>query len=55
MPYALHERTGLVSLPLTIEEYDAFTPEMARPTNVTVDINLLARVLLADGRDRLLG
>ena len=30
MPYALHERTGLVSLPLTLEEYDAFDPEMAR-------------------------
>jgi hypothetical protein len=42
MPYALHERTGLVSLPLTVEEYDAFTPEMARPENVTVDPTRLA-------------
>jgi len=55
MPYALHERTGLVSLPLTLQEYDAFTPEMARPENVTVDPARLAPVLSGDGRGWLLG
>ncbi len=51
MPYALHERTGLVSLPLTIEEYEHFTPEMARPENVTVDLARLERVLSADNSE----
>ncbi len=55
MPYALHERTGLVSLPLTIEEYESFTPEMARPENVTVDLARLERVLSADNLGWLLG
>jgi hypothetical protein len=48
MPYALHERTGLVSLPLTLEQYDAFHPEMARPENVVVDPRRLEPVLRAD-------
>jgi hypothetical protein len=55
MPYALHERTGLVSLPLTTEEYEHFTPEMARPENVTVDLARLERVLSADDLPWLLG
>lgn len=55
MPYALHERTGLVSLPLTVEEYERFTPEMARPENVTVDLAPLTRVLSADAGEWLLG
>jgi hypothetical protein len=50
MPYALHERTGLVSLPLTLDEYDAFDPEMARPENVTVEPERLERILSADNR-----
>jgi hypothetical protein len=55
MPYALHERTGLVSLPLTLEEYDAFDPEMARPENVTVDPRRLEPVLRADNLGWLFG
>jgi hypothetical protein len=55
MPYALHERTGLVSLPLTMEEYEHFTPEMARPENVTVDLARLERALAADNLGWLLG
>lgn len=48
MPYALHERTGLVSLPLTPEEFDTFDPEQARPENVSVDPACIAQVLTAD-------
>lgn len=48
MPYALHERTGLVSLPLTPEEYDTFDPEMSRPENVIVDPRRLEPTLRAD-------
>jgi hypothetical protein len=50
MPYALHERTGLVSLPLTPEEYDTFDPEMARPENVRIEPERLERILAADNR-----
>jgi hypothetical protein len=55
MPYALHERTGLVSLPLTMEEYEAFTPEMARPENVLIDTRRLTRALEGDNLEWLLG
>ena len=55
MPYALHERTGLVSLPLTVEEYERFTPEMARPENVVVDTRRLTRVLEGDNLEWLVG
>jgi hypothetical protein len=48
MPYALHERTGLVSLPLALAEYDSFDPEMARPETVAVDPRCLEPVLRAD-------
>ncbi len=39
MPYSLNEITGLVSLPLTREQYDDFTPSMAEVSNVQVDDN----------------
>lgn len=39
MPYSLNEITGLVSLPLTREQYDDFTPSMAEVPNVQVDDN----------------
>ena len=37
MPYSLNENTGLVSLPLTREQYDDFTPSMAEVHNVQMD------------------
>jgi hypothetical protein len=39
MPYSLNEITGLVSLPLTREQYDDFTPSMAEVHNVQVNDN----------------
>ncbi len=54
MPYALHERTGLVSLPLTLNEFDDFTPEQARPEVVTVQPERLVAVLTADNSPWLL-
>lgn len=36
MPYSLNENTGLVSAPITIEDYDRFSWEMARPDTVAV-------------------
>jgi DNA primase catalytic subunit len=37
LPYSLHERTGLVSLPLDPARYDEFRPEMAEVHNVRVE------------------
>jgi hypothetical protein len=37
LPYSINENTGLVSLPLTREQYDDFTPSMAEIPNVQVD------------------
>jgi len=37
MPYSLNEHTGLVSLPLTREQYVDFTPSMAEIQNVQID------------------
>jgi hypothetical protein len=39
MPYSLNEITGLVSLPLTREQYGDFTPSMAEVPNVQVNDN----------------
>ena len=36
MPYSLNENTGLVSIPMRIEDYERFSWEMARPENVVV-------------------
>ena len=36
MPYSLNENTGLVSLPIRVEEYDRFSWEMARPERAEV-------------------
>lgn len=47
-PYALHEKTGLVSLPLTLEQFDRFDPEMAVPENVTPNLDMLRQYLQAD-------
>jgi hypothetical protein len=55
MPYALHERTGLVSLPLTMQEFDAFNPNMAKPENVTINIDAIEKFLAADNSRWLLG
>ena len=37
LPYALNERTGLVSLPLRPEQYDSFEPHHAEASNVRVE------------------
>jgi len=37
LPYSLHERTGLVSLPIDPARYDEFRPEMAEVRNVRVE------------------
>jgi DNA primase catalytic subunit len=34
MPYSLHEKSGLVSLPLTVDQLKNFTKEMAKPENI---------------------
>jgi hypothetical protein len=36
MPYSLNEYTGLVSVPIRVEDYDRFSWEMARPEGVVV-------------------
>ena len=36
MPYSLNENTGLVSIPIRVEDYDRFSWDMARPENVMV-------------------
>lgn len=48
MPYAMHERTGLVSLPLTPAEFDAFDPVQAHPDNVTIQPERITRIMSAD-------
>ncbi len=36
MPYSFNENTGLVSVPIRVEDYDRFSWEMAQPENVVV-------------------
>ncbi len=36
MPYSLHEKSGLVSLPINIEEISNFKKEMAAPNKITI-------------------
>ena len=49
MPYAIHEGTGLVSLPILPDAFDDFDPEMARPENVgPAHLDYLEAVLAAD-------
>lgn len=51
MPYALHERTGLVSLPLTRDQFDNFDPDMALPGNISIDFAHLEKFLATDNTD----
>jgi hypothetical protein len=37
LPYSLNERTGLVSRPITRDEFDTFEPGMAEWQNVEVN------------------
>lgn len=39
MVYSLNEKYGLVSVPVSIEQYDSFSPCLAQPDNVTVEPN----------------
>ena len=43
MPYSLHEKSGLVSVPLAPEEILDFDPSMATPENAEVSMNFLDR------------
>ena len=36
LAYSIHEHTGKVSLPISLQEYDSFDPAMAWPQNVEV-------------------
>ncbi|MBR9679273.1 MAG: hypothetical protein GON13_03325 [Nanoarchaeota archaeon] len=36
MPYSLHEKSGLVSLPINIEELEKFTKEQAKPEKIEI-------------------
>ncbi len=42
MPYSLHEKSGLCSIPLIPENILSFEREYARPENVTVDIDFMS-------------
>ncbi|MFP4401234.1 MAG: DNA primase small subunit domain-containing protein [Candidatus Woesearchaeota archaeon] len=41
MPYSFNEKSGLVSIPLKIEELSNFTKKMAKPENVKVDPDIV--------------
>jgi hypothetical protein len=54
LPYSLHERTGLVSLPIDPGKYDDFRPEMAEVRNVRVEETWFRTDDFADKRDGML-
>jgi len=39
MAYSLNEKYGLVSVPIPIEQYDSFSPRLAQPDNVAVNLD----------------
>lgn len=41
MPFSLHEKSGLVSVPIDIEKVDEFKKELAKPANVTLQYSFL--------------
>lgn len=43
MPYSIHEKSGLVSVPINPENILKFSKEQAKPENVTTDIKFLDR------------
>lgn len=51
MPYCLHQKTGLVSLPIRVRDLDSFQPEMAKPENVSVKEKFLEREVVSDATE----
>lgn len=39
MVYSLNEQHGMVSVPIPIEQYDSFSPRLAQPDKVAVNLN----------------
>ena len=39
MAYSLNEQHGMVSVPIPIEQYDSFSPRLAQPDNIIVNLN----------------
>ena len=39
MAYSLNEQHGMVSMPIPIEQYDSFSPRLAQPDSVNVNLN----------------
>ena len=39
MAYSLNEQYGMVSVPIPIEQYDSFSPRLAQPDNVAVNLD----------------
>ncbi|HIJ10419.1 TPA: hypothetical protein HA278_00045 [Candidatus Woesearchaeota archaeon] len=54
MPYSLHEKSGLVSVPVDPTKVGEFEKHMARPEVVTTDVPFLSREVSGDSARRLL-
>jgi len=54
MPYSLHEKSGLVSLPLNPAALSLFEKPMAAPEKVTTEISFLPRAVSGESARRLL-
>jgi len=39
MVYSLNEQYGMVSVPIPVEQYDSFSPRLAQPDNIIVNLN----------------
>ncbi|MCF7798732.1 hypothetical protein K9M74_02410 [Candidatus Woesearchaeota archaeon] len=49
MPYALHEKSGLVSVPIRVEDILTFEKDIAKPENISFTIPFLDRSLAVPG------
>ncbi len=51
MPYCLHQKTGLASIPIRARDLDKFVPEMAKPESVVVKEKFLEREVVSDATE----